>query len=926
MNQNMSTSISGPNDLNVTDVQNKIGPEAWNRVLDIVSFLVGQPREDLDQTILSPRYASSIIMRTEAELFGVSSPRFGYRLYPNGRDNCAVVNIRRLQTLEDSINHRYEALRSALPILENPTAQARTAPARYTLTHQSCVADCLLSPPQRLPALFEDRGLTPGAFAFLAAPLLTKVYGETLPAQADTDIPTSTPYAMTVDISGGVCAQACCFMATALLHEYAAGVYGLAEITFLAHKRPPDRITIAGLSEINMMTYFSNVGLRTIPQQPKSLVEGTRVRALAQALASYAVSRIPVIATVDMSKLASFKPATFEWSFYEANGFLSNAAEAVPKHTKHAVLIVGADLDLKGFWISDPSAMPFMSILAEHFEDIGHDNKPGVYLPVTPREIHVPLLAEIDPEAPKNPAKTRGLMAWASVLDGASPDSYFKAYALPPVQPAEDAALEEVSPERGTMALHQAPDEKRFVLTQLGNLHSVDPRALKCFGGSVETKKALLEEMATHLMKTCLWHAELWIWLEASTRGMRIFHAQLPLFSCEELQRIVNEKDAAMLNFRMPVNVQAGNSKLQKNLNAPCLDLSVISSFSLTGLPNAIRSLPACVNHIELYAFMQEDLRHILPSAISGTTETLVVRALAEAHLSKERETLIREAADNIQSTIAEPRSVSSLCTFLPELMYEGDFNMLSETATSALYFLVDLAGELRKRSGRKAFTIEVVCGSRIDSAELYSNSLKGGTASLENVTTSILDPEKAIRSFLSRLKPVAERCLETPGVQLALELEPGPLFTLNSSDAVTTLCRILGQPEYEKVSRAIGINLDIAHWAFLTRIHPQWLDQLQTKPVRDRIAHAHICDQSNGHFADTYIGSFHNSEFDDWLRILTRLPHEARPASCPVFDGLISVEMEACRDIRQISHALEQLQVRLLQELSSRRGGSPQP
>ena len=69
---------------------------------------------------------------------------------------------------------------------------------------------------------------------------LGKIYGE------EYDIP-GTPYIRHIDLAGGgLCAQAVCFMATLLLHRYARGVYGLADITILAKKERPREYTAGG--------------------------------------------------------------------------------------------------------------------------------------------------------------------------------------------------------------------------------------------------------------------------------------------------------------------------------------------------------------------------------------------------------------------------------------------------------------------------------------------------------------------------------------------------------------------------------------------------------------------------------------------------------------------------------------------------------
>ena len=57
-----------------------------------------------EKTPFHPRIAPSIIARSEAELLGISTPRFGIRVYPN--DN-SFVNIRRRRITGRQIRQTY---------------------------------------------------------------------------------------------------------------------------------------------------------------------------------------------------------------------------------------------------------------------------------------------------------------------------------------------------------------------------------------------------------------------------------------------------------------------------------------------------------------------------------------------------------------------------------------------------------------------------------------------------------------------------------------------------------------------------------------------------------------------------------------------------------------------------------------------------
>ena len=101
---------------------------------------------------------------------------------------------------------------------------------------QSCIADCLLPPPAHLST---------GQYTFLQTKLGT-AYGE-CDKQHDFN---AIPYVKNIDLGGGVCAQAVSYMATALLHEHATRVYGLADISALAHDPACQEICISGLTRM----------------------------------------------------------------------------------------------------------------------------------------------------------------------------------------------------------------------------------------------------------------------------------------------------------------------------------------------------------------------------------------------------------------------------------------------------------------------------------------------------------------------------------------------------------------------------------------------------------------------------------------------------------------------------------------------------
>jgi hypothetical protein len=169
--------------------------------------------QDVDLTF---RYAPSLITRSEAELFGMSSPRFALRtsFHPD-----SIVNVRRLvQFAENAVaaNHAFQRERKEEieKRLEKPTARQ----LRREVVHSgNCVADSVFPLPGWLGR--EGYKALSGEFG--------RAYGEGKRI-------VGTPFLQHTPLGGGLCAQAACFMLIAIQERLVNSVPGIAEITALA--------------------------------------------------------------------------------------------------------------------------------------------------------------------------------------------------------------------------------------------------------------------------------------------------------------------------------------------------------------------------------------------------------------------------------------------------------------------------------------------------------------------------------------------------------------------------------------------------------------------------------------------------------------------------------------------------------------------
>jgi hypothetical protein len=376
------------NELNTTQAQREIGVAGLNELRQLGQWLFGAPPS------FAYRYAPSIIARGEAELFGISIPRFAIRAYPkNGQGELvkgAFFNARRLETFG---KHAGEHVATVL-------------------RQESCLADCLVPLPRRLL----DVG-----YQAIHAPV-SVAYGESRPAgPGQREPPGGTPFLRPIRMAGGgLCAQAICFMAATLLHDYARGVHSLPEITRMARGRHRPQLKISGLDLMHVARYLTEAGLHARIQRGGNCGAHRSHHdafEFANALRAYVRSGMPVIVPVDLGRLRGEAPAAYRkevWGAENEPGELSeehawNPLECVyarnfgkqwsaprsrtPRRSRtHAVILVGWRPESDDFLLNDPACLPFLEASASELDAAG-PYAPGlesprlrnqIFLPVTP--------------------------------------------------------------------------------------------------------------------------------------------------------------------------------------------------------------------------------------------------------------------------------------------------------------------------------------------------------------------------------------------------------------------------------------------------------------------------------------------------------------------------------------------------------------
>jgi len=907
------------------------------------------------------RYAPSIISRGEAEIFNVTLPRFALRVYLD-HNQKSFVNARRIGVLCDQAR-RWSSKRTNLT--EEGVRQARRklfkgSPA-WVLRKHTCVADSLLDPSSI------------SGYHVLQAQL-GEVYGEGQEILG-------TPYLRHIPLTGGLCAQAVCFMATALLHDHARGVHSLPDVTALAagNLKQPGELILRGLDHRELAEYFSNsaVGLGAIWQRaaawyPDSGAQFSSGRfvpthqgnAFAKLIRAYLLSGMPVILPIDAGREAGLVPKTCPLvykSIFEENGLAKDLYlpdSYTLRRRDHAVILVGCNKDgnnTRDFLFNDPSVFPFMKVSAEQVfdaacyvpdSDFRELNTPPWFLPVTPSEVKVPLGDwrpasdfRLGPETPAIPGLLRVVQYFQADL-GCSPLPVFPT----PYDPGD------------------------FRLLKLSEIPEAHP--LREIGGTRSSQKAFAD-WCRQLRDKCTNDGDRWCWLQYSdnTRwkgtswcAMWIWDAEKALPDSASYQDTrFRECLIAVLVWTqrefevpLPLNFRSNAVQLHRDVEPapqdaqkPAVKKSLITSFSLHGVEQSRRLWPKETKYCDIYTFMQSDAERFLrPHRLFALWLAQLLRYTVWAKLSnvarcspihtywsgrrlrlnpRRKKSLpvsrpvisamermadlslypseINDCAGQLDGLLGRPPEILAMASFLPGLASQDE---RAATSRSALVFLIRLAQQFQHQSRRQCCTIEIVAGSLFDGT--WPGILENPTEHRRDRTVfvaNILSHEKAISNLLENIKLVFEsvspqtlkraRVTENypDAVQLAIELEPGPYFVINSWDTIEKLCDSL---DSSPISQFVGLNLDIAHWT-LAGIKPEWVSK--SAPVRKRVIHCHISDHGKGHFCDVALGRIHpRGYFGEWVQLLHQISKEKREPCYPRWNGGIAIELEACKTI----------------------------
>ena len=940
-------------------------------VSDEINKLWGTLYPGLSVSDFEHRFAPSIIVRGECEILGRSYPRFAVRALIQ---NVGIVNLRRKQCLLDSFSHpdgTYDdfarrARKIILDVFHNPRGAGENYKAHF--------ADCLLIPP--------------GTSAFTGCHFITtdlwEAYGEDNLTFSQPNKRRAVPFMNHIRFGGGMCAQAACFITSLLSHQQIKGIYGIPEITEIAKNNATvDELDFGGLNQVEVRDYFryEKIGMHAFIErydQEKEMgaaadphSNDAMVR-LAFTLRSYVLSGVPVILPVNIEILRHIEKKGDEYLAFRENyldhfendgDFLDVRRNFDPGRANHCIVVSGVGPD-GVFVVTDPAGLPFIrfdigglfmasqttydEVVREEL-DLGDEEKTDEetfrregkdvlhMIPIVPKRVRLPFLIDIftpsdnlatDPFYVQRMEHSvsnviRRLKKRGDILS----DDHLECRLVEWSDKQELKTLE--GSDRFVLSINDESEslKKFFALADLPKNHWYWIIAVRRVGGhKYATVHVVDAELDISKLPDNLFVTDILDFYVKKT-----FDLSRPLPDCvTEYDPIENETT---------VLEELGYMRYKKKPR-----LAILSSFHINSFLKTVDlwddNWP---KECELYTFMQltaNELQNRLREQKVITSPrnlnaadflTLCGRGInghKPSHVAKLIADILNEWVRNKQIKFV------SFASFLPGLSHPLK-SPQAQSAKDSLYFLGNLCFQLQSL-GHPLRKIELVSGSRMDN---FTNRTTDPQSRPELCAAKI-PTDKACLYLVGNLVSSLERINNLrhnafSGDQkiiiptLALEAEPGPLFSLSDFSSVSMFCQLLETTQRSSfpsadLLRLVGLNLDISHWAISENDNTQEslavlkdLLHPQNSIVFNRICGVHISGSHRaGHFGDvpvvtgTAVSPLRNSssQLSNWIRLIAKKMNTPTVDGFPEFDGHLVLECEATKHIANISTSLAAL------------------
>lgn len=330
---------------------------------------------------------------------------------------------------------------------------------------------------------------------------------------------------------------------------------------------------------------------------------------------------------------------------------------------------------------------------------------------------------------------------------------------------------------------------------------------------------------------------------------------------------------------------------------------SVITSSSHLPLGSLVRCLEQFPDaQFDLFVLRDPDLRD-LQSQLKLTGDKLSVETVLEMQGSiesicdwvGEHATTLMRAPNRIMTV----PPVGALATYFP-LISSRDANEI-KSVVSSMVGCIKLAVRLKEKGHSDIPVIEIVCGSRVSFCKCDRCKADGNRG-------FILPERDAIAQVLDVLLQVVEiaeqdRAVKKSEWALALEFEPGGLYSLGSAEALTSLFAALQVDKYKSLKNRVGINVDVGHMR-IAKIPAQFFEEENRSNL---IVHSHICDNPGMHTRDMPMGMWTpidgSATFDiEYLSLFEKAREtvSSRPNGLP-FSGSVALELEGCSRVQWI-------------------------
>lgn len=813
------------------------------------------------------RLAPSIIARSDAIVLGASVPRFARRFFLDERRE-SFINLRRRKLLERVLPSKWAKVGcSSAEKHKLQEVSSDDSPSEFL--RGGYVGDSVLAVPPRLLRQYD-----------LVTTDLFPLYGEgdeLPPGEVRHNVPFLRQYKLS-----GSCPDAALFMAACLLNTHAKKIFGLSELACIRYETSEHKTTdFFANSNANWPTIVrtaKEIGLNVIPQKcnrVEDISELAAINATFRTLSDYLRSGIPVLFPISLERL---KPAIERnsrkenWLFesaptpdFQGRPHSSEAHKLPAGSDSHLVVIIGVSAADSGkFLVLDSASVPFLEITQEELVDaaipgdFGETGSPEIiFAPVLPSSVCMSLLTP--------------LLIRDSLNDGAT--AFNNLYALSELR---SVVRQNVGNSGG---------DEAFETTSSGSMGPTRLVYASELKDRLERIGLVLPQLSPRLDKSL--EVEEFVWIQFLDETLLVWSTApqgVSHYSPWDLllgEIVIDNPNSFKISGFTKISRPNDSSKPQLTWDERItekprkMEPSLLSSFCGGGVDEAFKKVPKTCKAIELYCFMQDDVKKVLKQPEGST----VVDALHNIHDDDEA---IQEVANHIHKATLGNFKIIGLASYIPEITSSNTIER--EKAKNALFVLHQLAIYLRETHGHEFLnTVEIVAGNLI--GEIGLCQPEGDWSEESRILAFSKQDEKQARSYFRECfdKLDAELRLSESDVCFALEVEPGPLYACKGLVQAKQFLEDL--PQY-----ACGLNLDIAHCSILGDcVSPEYFPS----ELNGRIVNVHVSDHGKGHFCDLVLGSQNDENFfGSWFDFLEDQSAfvDGAPAS---YAGNVSLEFE---------------------------------